>query len=239
MYESHNRIETPPDGTTVYRYMSFAKFMYLLRFKKLYFARLDRLDDEMEGIIDAVSLRNRHTECYLRINKYVNCWHISDYESEAMWKLYGGAGSESVAVQSSVGRIKEAIAKDREPVLIGRVHYDRKPDGEYLQNYYVQVYHKRRMYSHEQELRLCVSGSNDNPPKCLIEPPAGIQDTGGLSRFFIDEGHPDKMLVTVDLSKLVDAVIVGDPWLEPLTKKMVHAVKGLGKCPVMRVGRER
>jgi hypothetical protein len=233
MYQNHNKIETPPDETTVYRYMSFAKFVYLLWFKQLYFARLDRLDDEMEGIVDDVRLRDKHRECYLRINKYVNCWHTSDYESEAMWKLYGGAASESVAISSSIGRIKEAIAEDPNPVYIGRVHYEKKPDEEYSKNFYVQVYHKRRMYAHEQELRLCVSGSNDNPPAYLLNPPAGIQDNGRLSRFFVDDRHPDKVLVRVDLSRLILEVVVGDPWLEPLTQKLVHSVEGLAKCRVI------
>ena len=232
VYQPHKRIYTPPDETTVYRYMSFWKFVYLLRFKKLYFVRLDRLEDEMEGIVDDDRLRDKDKEAYLRINKYVNCWHISEYESAAMWKLYGGIHSESIAIKSSVGHIKEAVNNDGEPVIIGRVDYEKKPDDEILKNFYVQVYYKRKMYAHEQELRLCVSGSNFNPPPILADPPPYIENGQKLSRLYVSEEHPKGKLVRVDLSKLIDTVVVGDSRLETLTKELVHSTEGLSCCPV-------
>lgn len=31
---------------------------------------------------------------------YANCWHQSDFKSEAMWKLYTNNGNEGIAVQT-------------------------------------------------------------------------------------------------------------------------------------------
>lgn len=235
MYQCHKYFDTPPDKTLVYRYMSFAKFVYLLQYKELYFARLDHLDDEMEGIIDDFSLQDKSRESYLRINKYVNCWHINEHESEAMWKLYGAVRSESIAVKSSVGRIKTAIANDPIPTMIGKIDYDKdlqKLNDEVLHNFYPQVLYKRKIFEHEKELRLCVSSPlNANPPQFKNGLP-NIKDTRKLSRLIVDEQlYPKKILVKVDLSSLIDEVVVGNCWLKPLTEKMIKA-KRL-KCAVI------
>jgi len=219
--------------------MSFARLMHLLKFKKLYFARLDHLEDQMEGIPVNIHLSDPHKESYLRINKYVNCWHINEHESEAMWKLYGGVPAESVAIKSSIGRVKDAIWDDPTPVIMGKVHYEDKPDEELLRSFYVQVYCKRRIYAHEQELRLCVSGSNENPHSCLFSPPPEIKNYRALSKLFVDERRPDHILVKIDLSKLIDTIVAGADWLQPLIRKIVRSIKGLGTCPVILGNRAR
>lgn len=237
MYELHKYFDTPPNETTVYKYMSFAKFVYLLQYKKLYFTRLDHLEDEGEGIIeDPFSQQDKSRESYLRINKYVNCWHINEHQSEAMWKLYGGIRSEGVAVKSSVGGIKRAIAKDSTPVWIGRIDYNKDPqklNDEVLHSFYPQVLYKRKIFEHEKELRLCVSSPlNANPPPYLITGLPHIKDTRKLSRLIVDEQlYAKKILVKVDLSSLIDEVVVGNCWLKPLTEKMIKA-KRL-KCAVI------
>ena len=46
-------------------------------------------------------LRHRYGHC-------VNCWHMSDQESDAMWKLYALAKS-GIAIQSTVGGVNECL----------------------------------------------------------------------------------------------------------------------------------
>lgn len=36
-----------------------------------------------------------------RKNTYISCWHMSDYESEAMWKLYSKDNTNAVAIQTT------------------------------------------------------------------------------------------------------------------------------------------
>jgi len=45
-------------------------------------------------------------KCYETMRRWVvvNCWHLSDHESDAMWRLYA-PNDEGVAVKSSVGRL--------------------------------------------------------------------------------------------------------------------------------------
>jgi hypothetical protein len=49
-YEPHFDIATPDDDHTLWRFMDFAKFVYLLRYG-LHFTRADRLGDEFEGAL--------------------------------------------------------------------------------------------------------------------------------------------------------------------------------------------
>jgi len=44
---------------------------------------------------------------------YVLCWHASNYESAAMWKVYV-QGNEGIAIQSTVGRLKGSLNVARE-----------------------------------------------------------------------------------------------------------------------------
>lgn len=91
----------------------------------------------------------------------VNCWHVNQNESDAMWKIYA-QDSQGVALASTVQRIRESIINDNEnvPVQIGRVKYidffdkrlepkDCLADGGYLSPLL-----KRIEFVHEKELRL-------------------------------------------------------------------------------------
>lgn len=51
----------------------------------------------------------------------VNCWHKSDYESEAMWKLYSVSG-QGIAIESTVEQLKDSIIDDGS-LRIESVHY--------------------------------------------------------------------------------------------------------------------
>jgi hypothetical protein len=58
--------EVPPQTTSLWRYMDLAKFLYLLRDKSLYFARLDQLGDSWEGAKGARRNKQIWDDHYLR-----------------------------------------------------------------------------------------------------------------------------------------------------------------------------
>src|SRR5437867_3764830 len=87
---------------SIWRYMDFTKFVCMLQNEGLYFSRLDCLGDPFEG-------SRSHADEGLRADQYssavraasaaftqssilkrvmVNCWHMSEHESAAMWGLY-------------------------------------------------------------------------------------------------------------------------------------------------------
>jgi hypothetical protein len=144
-FTPHPSFSTPSDlNTRIWRYVSLAKLVSLLHSRALFFPRSDRLGDPFEGsypkmnpglrveILRAAGLAEeavRQSAEHLpvanrRFRRFVavSCWHMNDYESAALWDLYGRTG-ESVAIQSTLGALVDAISAFPEPVHIGAVQY--------------------------------------------------------------------------------------------------------------------
>jgi hypothetical protein len=85
----------------------------------------------------------------------VSCWHKSEYESEAMWKLYSVSG-QGIAIESTIGKLKESI-KNQESLKIESVTYvpENDPNKEYSNH--DPIFLKRKSFEHEKELRAKVS----------------------------------------------------------------------------------
>jgi hypothetical protein len=173
MLEDHPTFKPPKDeNTTIWRYMDFTKFVSLLSTRSLFFARSDRLGDPFEGSWPANNLAARR-ELFTSMGftsdaasivgrlarslpKFVavNCWHMNEAESAAMWRLYLKS-DEGIAIRSTVGRLKSAFAPGwPDKIWVGQVTYidyqrDAIPEGNLL-NPFV---HKRSSFGHEHELR--------------------------------------------------------------------------------------
>jgi len=149
----------------------------------------------------------------------VNCWHMNDYESAAMWPLYV-PGNEGIAIQSTVGRLKRAFEPSLENVVIGAVRYidhstDTIPRGNFLQAFL----HKRKSFEHERELR------------ALVFMP---QNTDGVQGPVPEDGID----VTVDVRVLVEGIHLapGSPvWFENTVRSTLKAL-GYDDLPVRRSG---
>lgn len=84
----------------------------------------------------------------------LNCWHVSDYESAALWRLYGGEAG--VAVRSTYRRLIDSLGRESR-VFVGMVRYadyerDVIPEATTLGPFL----YKRRSFEHERELRAVV-----------------------------------------------------------------------------------
>lgn len=179
MYHTHSEIEPPADETAkIWRYMDFTKFVSLLHRQALFFSsiRLLRYNDAFEGTIpqaylDSVNLNPIDTSTTTLVKellrKYiygkdtqlqdyivVNCWHLNDHESAAMWKLYMSS-YEGIAIQSSFKNLKDCFRTPHgDPIYIGKVKYiDYSSEAFGGENYLRAVMHKRTSFAHEQELR--------------------------------------------------------------------------------------
>src|SRR5208282_2647886 len=100
MYKEHPVFKTPFHTCTVWRYMSFTKFAWLMAKESLYFSRLDQHNDQWEGLLPK-NWNIDHLK-YARFTKYINCWHMNGSESDAMWKLYGNPAGETIAIKTTV-----------------------------------------------------------------------------------------------------------------------------------------
>ncbi|MFK7161829.1 hypothetical protein V6U78_12365 [Marinospirillum sp. MEB164] len=180
MYEDHSTFIQPSDEEVkVWRYMDFTKFVSLIDSRRLYFTRADKFEDPFEGSWPKINVLAREfvpedipeeaREKYLEtmrsigeINKHwpryqaINCWHINDYESAAMWKLYLKS-DEGIAIQSTYTKLKKSLI-DEEKIFLGKVEYI-DYDREHIddRNIFGPFVHKRKSFAHEQEVRALVS----------------------------------------------------------------------------------
>lgn len=86
----------------------------------------------------------------------LDCWHLSEHESAAMWQLYA---SQGIAIRSTFGRLIEALpggvpGDGTHAICLGRVRYvDYEtavmPEG----NSFWPFVHKRLSFAHEHEVR--------------------------------------------------------------------------------------
>ncbi len=89
----------------------------------------------------------------LRSFVYVNCWHMNEQESAAMWSLYLKS-NDGVAVQSNVQRLIDSLSHYPEEVWISKVSY-----LDYDRDYMPRVgplVSKRKSFEHERELRVLI-----------------------------------------------------------------------------------
>ena len=92
----------------------------------------------------------------------VNCWHLGDNESHAMWKVFLKS-NEGVAIQTTVKDLMEAIYPTEYSVKIGKIKYiDYQNDKIDLFGkpnfWFTEPFFRKNLYfSHEKELRLVIN----------------------------------------------------------------------------------
>lgn len=180
MHKPHPTFERPEDPEVkIWRYMDFTKLVSLLDTSSLWFTRADMFGDQFEGSYPRMNVLARQTlpadvpedqrpgllkllrewsDIGREWPRYVavNCWHINEYESAAMWSLYLKS-NEGIAIQSTYERLGKAFSVTAEDVFIGKVSYiDYESqvisDGNILSPFL----HKRKSYEHERELRALI-----------------------------------------------------------------------------------
>jgi hypothetical protein len=88
---------------------------------------------------------------------YLNCWHLSEYESAAMWDIYQREG-RGVAVRSTWGELKSSL-QTRKSITGGKVSYvDYSGFKVTGTNTFDPFRFKRLSFEHEREVRLVYWG---------------------------------------------------------------------------------
>lgn len=174
-YVKCDRLIVPKDEQVVWRYMNLPKFISILEDKKLYFPSLKKLSnsDKFEGLYPNFDVKSipLFRELKEKINDgrdfarnyrqhcYVNCWHMNDSESLAMWKVYSGS-EESIAIKTKFQCLKNALSCATQDIYASEVEYDDSPAiGTRL---YIAT-RKRTPFTYERELRLIYEDIPCNP----------------------------------------------------------------------------
>lgn len=149
--------------TILWRYLDLAKLLAMLHHAGLYCTRADQLDDPFEGRFSTRSveafrqtynLTAKQAQSWADVvrtiprNSYLTCWHESEVESVALWRLYG----QSIALRSTFGRLR-AFLPDH--YHIDRVTYisSYDTDGPDINPSVGPLLCKRSAFSHEREVR--------------------------------------------------------------------------------------
>lgn len=232
MYEAHPVFAQPDDEKVkVWKYMDFTKLVSLIDSRRLYFTRVDKFDDPFEGSWPRINVLARHEipdevppesrevfakamENMGQINKQwpkhcaINCWHMNEYESAAMWKLYLKS-DEGIALQSSYNKLRDCIIDD-EKVYLGTVKYlDYEAEAIDPGNLLSAFVHKRKSSEHEREVRALV-----------IKWP-----TGDKGFDFTQETIADGLKIKIDIERLVERIYVAPSapnWFAELVSAVVQ-----------------
>jgi len=207
------------------------------------------LEDPFEGSFTEGSIRAHQEEWdtsfpddlvtlarWVPCQSYVSCWHISDVESAALWRVYGDAEG-SLAIRSTVGALKTVfpekldvadnaiISQDIRKVL----YIDYTSDHPHLNDLAGPLCYKRHAFAYEQELRLIrqelptgpASGRANGRAIQLGPPPP---DKGRVIRV-----EPDTLLKAIYLAPS------SPEWIRSLLQKVL-ARFGLGGLPCRQSG---
>ncbi|MEI7840917.1 MAG: hypothetical protein WCJ11_10485 [Methylococcaceae bacterium] len=174
MYAECQTYRQPEKETIkVWRYMDFTKLVALLDSSQLYFARANTLEDKFEGSIPQRNFDSRAIDIATDNNNFltesdlietvesrrqevaINCWHRSNCESVAMWKIYLKS-NEGVAIQSTYEKLKKSFIGSDE-VYLGEVEYiNYRKESIDNAGMYDHFYRKRREFQYEKEVRAMV-----------------------------------------------------------------------------------
>ncbi len=197
---------TPVEGEKIWRYMDFTNFVSLLDKQALFFAMVCKFNDPQEGFypeanvqlkFDSTSFQDplscedfieKERRWSLEESKQfrewvaINCWHINDFESAAMWKLYLKS-NQGIAIQSTYAGLKKGFrsATNRSADIVyidvvNYINYDNEPITGPKWSIFETFLHKRKSYEHERELRAMIlrpHNTKDNFPNSKTLKPYG------------------------------------------------------------------
>lgn len=220
--------------TPLWRYMTFEKFSWLVEKSSLYHARLDQLGDPFEGAVTNFYAGLRDTDKIapyftqfkenepwifktLRFRQFAMCWHASEHESDALWKLYapGGAG---IAVVSTMERIRKAVEfTPHHHGILGQVeyvdfdHHDMRRGPTVIRPGHL----KRKSFDYEREVRGIILAEMVH-----VADGFGFTDkTTELQRLH----QPLGINTHADLKELIQSIVIS-PTAEPFVEELVQTV---------------
>lgn len=212
------------DDTKLWRYMDLPKFVSLLHLSALWLPRSDTFRDQGEGQFPS-EMRNEIEEIYKKFdyerdakiqsvddfqeylckNAYISCWHKNVDENMVMWEIYG-RDSNSVAVQTTVGRIRSNISRSNIKGLefhLKNVKYDGhvvKGVRRYIDPFFI----KRPHFYFEQEVRLVLSTYSAIDPTKHTElgKMVGLDVSAAIEKVLV---HPDCQHWFIDVVRSISS----------------------------------
>ena len=162
----------------VWRYMSFAKFVWAIQNKCLWLTRADLLGDpweislsgeQLKHVIDSHPItpigeeprepaeeRARRIIGLWRRNTFISCWNRSAHESNALWKIYC-ENADGIALQTTYEKLIQIGG--RHPLY--SVTYPAPGSNRSTPTHIDLVTKKRPMFAYEDEVRIVFHDENN------------------------------------------------------------------------------
>lgn len=167
MIKKHPDLREPNDETVIWKYLSLAKFLFLLKKEELHFHRIDCFPDKNEGLLTIIDKKmfyydegnNAPMEYWERERKryYISCWIESPHELNLMWDRYS---NEGIAIKTTVANLKKSLEKDVKHVerisKVKYVDYEKESSQDFgtPKQIYKIMLTKRNYFEQEKEIRL-------------------------------------------------------------------------------------
>lgn len=206
--------KTVSEDTVIFRYLDILKFLNLIVSKQLYFTNYKYFSDKYETeitekfLIDFATsadtdMENKTMQSLSNyyLNRFVNCWNISETEQYLLWKAYCQNIYSGVVIKSSVKNLRDSLESLNELIFacdrIQYISYSHKP--EHIDK---PVFTKYDFYSSENEIRVStiIDHSEEN-----------------------DKG----VLIPIDLNILIDKIILSSrsPYFQTITS-VIESIMG-------------
>jgi hypothetical protein len=221
-YSKHPNLIIPDDNCEIWRYMDFPKFQSMIQRGSIFFSRVDKQTDKLEGeypirMLDELERRlgtiksddgasytfaqwHKQKEIPSRL---LSCWSVWLNETRKMWSTYTTT-IESVSIRSTIGRLKNCFhlkGNGKLVVWIGKIRYgdeeNKLPHSfhKWNINYYLfPFFAKKETFRWENEVRATVNISRKNQ--------------------LIQDDSPNGCFIKADLHVLIDSV-----WVHPQATK--------------------
>jgi len=225
MYKEHYSFHTPDHSLTIWRYIDFTKFVDLLLSNQLFFARSDNFKDPFEGIFklkDYDTSKNMFSD-QQETKKYyfLNCWHINENQSDAMWKIFLDT-KNGIAIKSTIGKLIESLENSKDDIFISKVYYRDYENVTFNELMFEeqnkifggrggsinQFNYKRISFEHEKELRLY-----------YIDLPIPHAIKNGIPREPLTHKQID-----INTNELINEIVIApfaDIWFKDLVEKVI------------------
>ncbi|PJR04987.1 DUF2971 domain-containing protein [Avrilella dinanensis] len=171
MFKENKKLHIPAEDTIIWKYLDLSKFLDLLISEKLFMARSDKFEDQYEGTFSEPTYEEikkllednpEYLDAYKskRKNIVISSWHANSYESYAMWQVFT-KNNEGLAIQSTVGRLKESLTEPKADQYIGEVNYiDYKKEHIPFDDDFFPFLFKRKSFQYENEIRVITDVSH-------------------------------------------------------------------------------
>lgn len=162
----------------IWRYMEYFKFEDLIKSSTLYMCRLDRFQDNLEGISpescknsilldDRLDNEKKKEQIILfnertlinRKNGFVCCWHLNNNLNSTMWKEYGKGSQDAVAIETNTGLLKKSFINKTLPIIFEYIRYFDEPFFN-QETYWFPSLFKQRQFEFEKEFRCAIFADN-------------------------------------------------------------------------------